>query len=486
MKLLEAIRAALRRAGARKAPWPDAEACVDLAALRSELDGVLAGLDRDLALRMARRWSGEALPDLMTWLVPHLLDRGLARDASEVHVILQRTLTGLAPIGSWGTEGLSPLAQAELEALWEQARQGPPVLAWDELQYAERLGLCQRGLLLPRGQVLLRLSDRDALAWVMTLEVRDSLGDDDPWRLDRSRCEALLERGGEDWWEQETIVGSAVRRRLAGLGLVNEWKSEEGWGYGLTDAGRAALEVATTTQGRWAALAAAVGPDPLEQSDLPPIHGGTGAASALARMVVHEIRNTLFPAGSGLKRVRASLEAGQDPGVRKAIDGLQADFARLERFVDWLSSTAGDLGSAPERFSLVKALKEAASLANGGAITTKLAVPETLTILGVRHRLVVALVNLLRNARQHAQRRVALEASQASGRVMIYVDDDGPGVPEGDVVRVFLPDFSTQEGVGHGFGLAAAKEIIEVEHRGAIAVGRSPMGGARFTVSVPL
>ncbi|MBK7719954.1 MAG: PAS domain S-box protein [Simplicispira sp.] len=73
----------------------------------------------------------------------------------------------------------------------------------------------------------------------------------------------------------------------------------------------------------------------------------------------------------------------------------------------------------------------------------------------------------------------------AAGAMELSVADSGPGVPLDARARIFDAFFSTQEG-GMGMGLAICRSIVEAHH-GRIEVGSDPeLGGARFTVWLPL
>jgi signal transduction histidine kinase len=102
-----------------------------------------------------------------------------------------------------------------------------------------------------------------------------------------------------------------------------------------------------------------------------------------------------------------------------------------------------------------------------------------------RMKLKQALLNLLTNA---------IEASPPSGqvevvlrrrgeRVQIAVSDQGPGVAEADMARLFTPFFSTKE-KGTGLGLSFAQKIIEL-HNGTITVQNNPERGATFLIELP-
>lgn len=83
--------------------------------------------------------------------------------------------------------------------------------------------------------------------------------------------------------------------------------------------------------------------------------------------------------------------------------------------------------------------------------------------------------------------RVELEAQHDAtpANVVLSVADSGPGVPTNDQARIFDAFYSTKDG-GMGMGLAICRSIVEAHH-GRIEVGRdSALGGALFTVHLPL
>jgi len=93
-----------------------------------------------------------------------------------------------------------------------------------------------------------------------------------------------------------------------------------------------------------------------------------------------------------------------------------------------------------------------------------------------------ALMNLLRNAAEANHRSeeyvfVKLENST------IEVRDKGPGIPAGDLPKIFIPFFTTKPN-GHGIGLALAHRIV-TEHGGTLTAANCPTGGAVFTIKLP-
>jgi two-component system NtrC family sensor kinase len=109
-------------------------------------------------------------------------------------------------------------------------------------------------------------------------------------------------------------------------------------------------------------------------------------------------------------------------------------------------------------------------------------------------RLLLVLINLLTNAQDAIHQvkregrvriRAELDRESADGPwIKILVHDDGPGIPEMYLARVFEPCFTTKP-EGSGFGLYLANEILR-EHGGRVTAANDAQGGACFTLWLPL
>lgn len=101
-----------------------------------------------------------------------------------------------------------------------------------------------------------------------------------------------------------------------------------------------------------------------------------------------------------------------------------------------------------------------------------------------------ALSNLLSNAVRYAAGTVRLSIRRESGRHVLRVEDDGPGVPEADRERVFEPFWRgdqsrSRKTGGFGIGLALVRRIARW-HGGEAVVLASPLGGACIELTWPI
>jgi signal transduction histidine kinase len=99
------------------------------------------------------------------------------------------------------------------------------------------------------------------------------------------------------------------------------------------------------------------------------------------------------------------------------------------------------------------------------------------------------LLNLLDNAVKHGGRGkdVHIATRSVDGQVQVLVDDAGAGVPEAWRARVFDPFVRIEKGQGNtagaGIGLAVVRDLV-LAHGGHVWIDASPLGGARFVVSL--
>jgi two-component system phosphate regulon sensor histidine kinase PhoR len=101
-----------------------------------------------------------------------------------------------------------------------------------------------------------------------------------------------------------------------------------------------------------------------------------------------------------------------------------------------------------------------------------------------------ALRNLVANAITYSPEgsRIGVDVTSDAGRVTIAVSDEGPGIPDEDLTRVFerfyrVDKSRARDPGGTGLGLAIVKHLVEL-HGGSVRVENRPEGGARFVITL--
>ncbi|MEJ0019653.1 MAG: ATP-binding protein [Acetobacteraceae bacterium] len=164
--------------------------------------------------------------------------------------------------------------------------------------------------------------------------------------------------------------------------------------------------------------------------------------------------------------VSATLAFGRDARTGEAVSPL--DLAELLRTI---LDEAGD--AWPD---------QAERLAYEGA--------PHLTVRGRPLGLKRALSNLVANAVIYGGGARVILRPAAQGLVVIDIEDDGPGIPPGELERVFEPfhrgePSRSRETGGVGLGLPIARNIMRA-HGGDVTLANRPMGGAKATVTLPV
>ncbi len=116
------------------------------------------------------------------------------------------------------------------------------------------------------------------------------------------------------------------------------------------------------------------------------------------------------------------------------------------------------------------------------------ALPE---ISGDPHQLMQVFLNLILNAEQAIREvrdggTLRIRLAKGEGAVLAILQDDGPGIPNEILTKIFDPFYTTKRpGRGTGLGLSICKAILR-EHGGNVDAASGPGGGAVFTVTLPI
>jgi signal transduction histidine kinase len=232
----------------------------------------------------------------------------------------------------------------------------------------------------------------------------------------------------------------------------------------------------------------------------------------LIATVAHELRSPLTSVKGFTATLLAKWERFTDDQRRLMLETVDADADRVTRLIAELLDIARidsgrlQLGCYP--FDLLELVGDQIAGMNAAGVDVdrfEVRAAEPYLVWADPDKLRQVVANLLENAVRHGEGRVtitvaedgrtdraepdepeAAEARKGEGPRMIAmtVDDEGPGIPEAMLSRVFTRFWRGNRRGGTGLGLYIVKGIVEA-HGGTITVGRAPGGGARFRFTVP-
>ena len=202
----------------------------------------------------------------------------------------------------------------------------------------------------------------------------------------------------------------------------------------------------------------------------------TGMMGAIA----HDLRTPLT-------RLRFRIEAVPEPLRTK----MEADIDHMEAMVSSTLSFVRDAALPRDRrklemASLVETVMDEAALTGADAAVRR---AERVVVDGDPLALKRLVANLVDNALKYGERARARVFSE-DGMAVILVEDDGPGMPESEIERVFEPfhrleSSRSRETGGIGLGLAVVRAVAR-SHGGDVVLRNRPRGGLSARVTLPL
>lgn len=211
--------------------------------------------------------------------------------------------------------------------------------------------------------------------------------------------------------------------------------------------------------------------------------------SKLTHVLTHEIMNTIAPIIS----LSQTLSAYPDINEKSA-RGLRIIQTQSERLMEFTESFR-HLSYLPhpekKRFSLTDMLRNLEELLQSdfherGIHFVLQSTPDSIETDGDANQLSQVFLNLLKNAMQalegQTEGRIILRLQQAE-RLLIEIEDNGPGIPEEIREQIFIPFFTTKA-EGSGIGLSLCKQIIR-QHDGHLSIRKSRPGQTIFSIDLP-
>jgi signal transduction histidine kinase len=172
-----------------------------------------------------------------------------------------------------------------------------------------------------------------------------------------------------------------------------------------------------------------------------------------------------------------------DPQAREQLaEAVSGEVQRLQQLVRVAPAVP-----ATGRFRLTEAFAAVITCARWQGSTVSCDIPEHLVAIGQPAETAQVLQNLLQNAARYAGGEVVVRASLRDERVVLRVEDDGPGIPEDERTEIFtrgMRGSTAGSAPGSGLGLYISARLMR-EQGGDIAVESSPSGGGCFVLTLP-
>jgi signal transduction histidine kinase len=239
-------------------------------------------------------------------------------------------------------------------------------------------------------------------------------------------------------------------------------------------------------------LAKAIGQD---ESQMAAVEKQDLLARLLGRLA-HEIRNPLSSLDIHVQLLEedlAKLAPETKKSLKPRLEIIHGELHRLESIVERFLRLAGPSALDLEPVEIPKIVTHVCELLRAEASTRQIEI-----VTQIEHglppvtadpiRLTQALMNLVINAVQAVEKngrvQVGATKSTAGDALVLQVQDNGPGIPANKLEEVFDPYFTTKpEGIGLGLWIARQ---IAVAHGGTLRTENAPVGGAIFTLLLPL
>lgn len=202
--------------------------------------------------------------------------------------------------------------------------------------------------------------------------------------------------------------------------------------------------------------------------------------TAMLAGVSHDLRTPL---------TRMKLQLSLMGDAPDAVD-LKNDVADMERMIEaYLQFARGEGGEEPVRTDIKELLEQSAQTANRDVKRVFTDVPDGIELLLRPVAIERCIGNVVGNALKYG-RHAWITAQKFGENVEICVDDDGPGIPPEQYEDVFRPFYRGESSRnsktgGVGLGLPIVQDIV-LSHGGQVWLDKSPRGGLRVVIDLPL
>ncbi|PCJ63426.1 MAG: hypothetical protein COA79_01045 [Planctomycetota bacterium] len=211
------------------------------------------------------------------------------------------------------------------------------------------------------------------------------------------------------------------------------------------------------------------------------------AIGEMSASIAHEIRNPL----GGIELYVSLLKKKSDDSGSELCDKILSGVSSLNKIVEDLLTYAKDYVPSSESFSLIKFIASLVDCVENikSSKNIELNIKNELNdapMMGDKFMLHQVFLNILLNAMQAVSKngKVNFNIIKNENSYIFTIEDDGEGIPDDIKPEIFKPFFTTKS-TGSGLGLPIVNRLVEA-HQGQITVSNGILGGAKFSVELPI
>jgi signal transduction histidine kinase len=211
----------------------------------------------------------------------------------------------------------------------------------------------------------------------------------------------------------------------------------------------------------------------------------------MAKQVAHEIKNPLTPMRLTVQSFQRKFEPN-DPEIKQKMKDYSDTLIQQIDTMSSVASAFSNFASMPaqqnETLNVIEVVELALDIFNEDYLVFEKEEEEIIAKID-RTQLIRIITNLVKNAiqaisDQQETKSIVVQVKKMENKVLISVQDNGIGIKEEDLNRIFKPKFTTKNS-GMGLGLSIIKNIIE-NYKGNITFETQYGQGTIFRVSLPI
>jgi two-component system NtrC family sensor kinase len=216
------------------------------------------------------------------------------------------------------------------------------------------------------------------------------------------------------------------------------------------------------------------------------------AVGTLSAGLAHEVKNPLSAVLGYAQLSKRKLD--QPEALKQHLETIETETRRCNEIIGNLMQFSRAEKGEHGRISVNEVVEKSIAIVDHQLSLKNVTITSELgqdmpQIFGNANQLQQVLMNLMINAQQAIGKEggtVDLSTSVEGETVLITVSDNGPGIDEDVVAKIFEPFYTTKPaGEGTGLGLSVTYGIIQ-DHGGTISVTRAESGGAKFIIKLPI